>query len=224
MSCTVIIDGSEIRVKTGINLLWAALDHGIDIPNLCSLKGMPRSPASCRLCYVEIVGRSTPITACTEITDDGMVIVTDSPAVRRLRKFSFDLLLSRHQANCAVCPVNGKCELQRIAHNQHFKIREKRFSRMEPQLKEDTSHPQFNYNPNRCVLCGRCVYLCNSKGSKVLNFAYRGIDTMVSTFASMPLAKTNCNTCLECVKACPTGSFYLKSEKDISGAGTACSR
>ena len=219
MNCTVIINGSEIRVKTGINLLWAALDNGIDIPNLCSLKDMSRSPASCRLCYVEIVGRPIPITACTEITDDGMVIATDSPAIRRLRKISFDLLLSRHQANCAACPVNGKCELQHIAHAQRFRIHGKRFPRMELHLQEDASHPRFNYNPNRCVLCGRCVYVCSRQGSGVLDFAYRGINTRVSTFASMPLAKTNCNTCLECVRACPTGSFYLKPEKGISGAG-----
>lgn len=210
MNCTIIIDGSEISVKTGINLLWVALDHGIDIPNLCNVKDIPRPAASCRLCYVEIKGRPEPVTSCTETAHDGMVIVTDSVAIKRLRKFSFDLLLSHHQVNCSVCPVNGKCELQRIAHSQHFKILERRFNRMDPHIEEDKSHPQFNYNPNKCVLCGRCVYICTSKGSGVLDFAYHGINTRVSTFAGIPLAKTGCNTCLECVRVCPAGSFYLK--------------
>lgn len=215
MKCTVIIDDHEIEVKTGINLLWAALDHGIDIPNLCSMREMIRPPASCRLCYVEIAGRVSPVTSCTEVTTDGMVITTNSRAIKRLRNFSFDLLLSRHQVNCAACPVNGRCELQNIARTQRFKIRGRRFKRINAYIEEDASHPQFNYNPNRCVLCGRCVYVCSSKGSGILDFAYRGIDTRISTFAGLPLAQIGCNTCFECVKACPAGSLYLKTFKGV---------
>ena len=210
MICTIRIDDHELRVDSGASLLWTALDNGIDIPNLCCLREMPRPPASCRLCYVEIAGRPAPVTACTEVTADGMVIQTSSPQVRRLRKFNFDLLLSRHQVNCAKCPVNGKCSLQDIARSQHFKILDKHFKRIEPQLPEDTSHPQFGYNPNKCVLCGRCVYICGSRGTAVLDFACRGIDTWVSTFAGLPLAETACSACLECVRSCPAGSLYLK--------------
>ena len=213
MLCTISIDDREICVKQGSNLLLTALDNGIDIPNLCYMEGMPKPPASCRLCYVEIAGRPSPVTSCTEITVDGMVVRTSSPEIRRLRKFSFDLLLSRHRINCAVCPANKKCSLQQIARSQHFRILEKRFKRIEPAFPEDTSHPLFNFNPNRCVLCGRCVYICSSKGTGVLDFAYRGLETRVSTFAGMPLAETACNGCLECVRVCPTGSLYLKDEK-----------
>lgn len=210
MLCTISIDDREMRVKQGANLLRTAIDNGIDIPNLCYLQGMTKPPASCRLCYVEIAGRASPVTSCTEVTADGMVVRTNSPAIRRLRKFSFDLLLSRHRINCAVCPVNKKCGLQQIARSQHFRIIENRFKRIEPDLPEDTSHPLFNYDPNRCVLCGRCVYICSSTGAGVLDFAYRGIATRVSTFAGLPLAETACSGCLECVRACPSGSLYLK--------------
>jgi bidirectional [NiFe] hydrogenase diaphorase subunit len=210
MICTIRIDSRELRVASGTNLLWAALDNGIDIPNLCSLKDMPKPPASCRLCYVEIAGRPAPVTACTEVVADGMVVTSQSPEINRLRKFSFDLLLSRHHVDCGACVKNRNCSLQQIARTQHFKILSQRFKRIETLLPADTSHPQFNYDPNKCVLCGRCVYICHSRGAGVLDFAYRGIDTRVSTFAGIPLAETGCNSCLECVRACPVGSLYEK--------------
>jgi len=201
MLCTIHIDDREIRVKQGANLLLTALDNGIDIPNLCYMEGMPKPPASCRLCYVEIAGRPSPITSCTEITVDGMVVRTSSPEIRRLRKFSFDLLLSRHQINCSVCPANKKCSLQQIARSQHFRIIEKRFNRVEPLLPEDTSHPLFNFNPNRCVLCGRCVYICSSKGTGVLDFAYRGLETLPACRWLKPPATAVLNVCASALQA-----------------------
>jgi bidirectional [NiFe] hydrogenase diaphorase subunit len=210
MNCTINIDGREFKVEKGTNLLWAALDNGIEIPNLCSLKGMPRPAASCRLCYVEIEGRDSPVTACTEVAADGMAVITSIPRINRLRKFSFDLLLSRHHIDCGNCVKNRNCGLQQIAHSQHFKIISKRFKGIEPHLPIDSSHTQFTYNPNKCVLCGRCVYVCQGNGPGVLDFAYRGIDTRVSTFAGKPLAESGCNSCLECVRVCPVGSLYEK--------------
>jgi len=210
MACIIRIDGRELKVNSGANLLWTALDNGIYIPNLCSIRDRQKPAASCRLCYVEIEGRPQPVTACTECVADGMVITTDSPRIHRLRKFSFDLLLSRHHVNCNDCIKNRNCTLQQIAHAQHFKILAKRFKRIETNLPADISHAKFNFDPNKCVLCGKCVYACHQEGTGVLDFAYRGIDTRISTFTGMPLAETDCNSCLKCVSVCPTGSLYEK--------------
>ncbi len=210
MYCTITIDNREWRVKEGSNLLWIALDNGIYIPNICSLKEMSISPASCRLCLVEIDGVPAPVTACTEKTIDGMKVTTNSSKIKRLRQFSFDLLLSRHHLDCGHCIKNRRCTLQEIARHQHFKMQNKTYRKLNLNYPIDDSHPLIIFDRNKCVLCGKCVYICHEKGTGVLDFAYRGIDTRVSTFADMPLAETECNSCLNCVNICPVGSLYLK--------------
>jgi predicted molibdopterin-dependent oxidoreductase YjgC len=76
----------------------------------------------------------------------------------------------------------------------------------------DTSHPLFTYDPNKCVLCGKCVWVCNERGTGAIDFAFRGIDTKVSTFANVPLIDSNCNSCLECVEVCPVGALIHKEK------------
>lgn len=210
MICTITIDGREIKAKSGANLLWTALDNGINIPNLCSLRDIARPPASCRLCYVEITGRDNPVTSCTETVLDGMSVTTNNPQIYRLRKFSFELLMSRHTIDCGHCIKNRKCELQQIARSQHFPVLGKRFNRLATDFAIDNSHPLIIFDPNKCVLCGRCVHVCQSHGNGVLDFAHRGINTSVSTFSGIPLAESNCNACLSCTEVCPTGALYEK--------------
>jgi formate dehydrogenase major subunit/NADH-quinone oxidoreductase subunit G len=212
MACTLIIEGREIRAARGANLLWTALDNGFYIPNLCAVRGLKRPPASCRLCFVEIAGRAgAPVTACTEKVVDGMSVTLASQAVRRLRRASFNLLLSNHALDCAKCVKNKKCELQNIAAHEHFKLNDRRFHRIPAQYPVDNSHPLIIFNRNKCVLCGKCILACNESGTSVLDFAYRGLKTTVSTFALMPLAETECNSCLACASVCPVGAIYLRS-------------
>ena len=212
MACTLIIAGSEVRAARGANLLWAALDNGFYIPNLCSVRGLRRPPASCRLCFVEIAGRPRgPVTACTEKVSDGMSVTLNSPDIRRLRKTSFDLLLSNHLLDCGHCAKNRDCELQKIAAREHFKLRDRRFNNIGGKFCVDSSHPLIIFDRNKCVLCGKCIRVCHESGTSVLDFAYRGLKTAVSTFAEMPLADTECNSCLACAAACPVASIYLKS-------------
>jgi bidirectional [NiFe] hydrogenase diaphorase subunit len=212
MACSLIIDGREIRTARGANLLWTALDNGIYIPSLCAVRGLRRPPASCRLCFVEIAGRpGGPVTACTEKVYDGMSVILDSPRVRRMRRASFNLLLSNHALDCAACVKNRNCELQKIAAREHFKLKDRRFKHIGGELPIDSSHPQIIFDRNKCVLCGKCIRACNESGTSVLDFAYRGLETIVSTFAQIPLAETDCNSCLGCAAACPVGSIYLKS-------------
>jgi len=221
MLCTIIIEGKEIRVKARANLLWAALDNGFFIPNLCSIRDKEKPYASCRLCFVEIAGRREPVTSCTEKVYDGMAIKLVSPEITRLRQVAFDLLLSSHKLDCAHCVKNRNCELQKIAAAEHFKLRGRRpflnvFARppqrpRQSDLPPDTSHPLINFDRSKCVLCGRCVWACQEQGRSVLDFAYRGIKTTISTFAGLPLSETDCNSCLACTSVCPVGALYLKS-------------
>ena len=212
MACTLIIAGSEARAARGANLLWAALDNGFYIPSLCAVRGLRRPPASCRLCFVEIAGRpGGPVTACTEKVSDGMSVTLNSPGIRRLRKTAFDLLLSNHLLDCGHCVKNRVCELQKIAAREHFKLRDRRFNNIGREFPVDSSHPLIIFDRNKCVLCGKCIRACNESGTSVLDFPYRGLRTTVSTFAQMPLAETDCNSCVACAAACPVGSIYLKS-------------
>ena len=212
MVCTLIIDGREVRATRGANLLWTALDNGFYIPNLCATRGLRRPPASCRLCFVEIAGKAGgPVTACTENVCDGMSVTLTSPVIRRLRKAAFNLLLSNHSLDCARCAKNKKCEMQNIAAHEHYKLNDRRFKKIPLEYPIDTSHPLIIFDRNKCVLCGKCILACKNKGTSVLDFAYRGLNTIVSTFAQMPLAETDCNSCLACAEVCPVGSIYLRS-------------
>ena len=206
-SVTILIDGVEIKAKSGMNLLWAALDNGLYIPNLCALREIKQSAASCRLCFVEIEGRKAPVISCNEKVVDGMKVHLNTEKVKRVRGTAFELLLSNHPIECARCDKNHNCELQQIAIKTGLKLKLKRFHKLPRELPLDCSHPQFYYDPNKCVLCGRCVQICQQQGSGTLDFAFRGISTIVSTFNGMPLAEACTDSCLACVAVCPVGSL-----------------
>ena len=210
MQCMVLIDGREVKAKAGSNLLWTALDSGFYIPNLCAIRNNPKPFASCRLCFVEISGATEPVTACTVAVADGLNVTLQSAAINRLRKSSFDLLMSNHHLDCSHCDRNRKCDLQQIAHAEHFKLSNRRLKKIDMNYPVDTSHSLIVLDRNKCVLCGRCIWVCQHVGVGVLDFAYRGISTVVSTFAGAPLSETECNSCLACVAVCPVGALYLK--------------
>lgn len=159
---------------------------------------------------MEIEGRSAPVTACTEPVSDGMVIHLNTPKVKRLRNTAFELLLSHHHLDCTNCAKNRNCELQNTASRLKLKLKPKRLRRIPRTLPVDSSHALFTYDPNKCVLCGKCVWVCHQQGSGILDFAFRGIDTVVSTFSGTPLAEAGCTSCLACVHVCPVGSLVAK--------------
>ncbi|MGA7677838.1 MAG: 2Fe-2S iron-sulfur cluster-binding protein [Dehalococcoidia bacterium] len=207
---TLTIDDIKVKAKEGTNILWVALDNGLYIPNLCAIREAHPSFASCRLCFVEIEGRDAPITACTEPVSDGMVIHLNTTKVKKLRNTAFELLLSHHHLDCAHCAKNRNCELQNTASRLGLKLKSKRLRRIPRNLPVDSSHTLFTYDPNKCILCGKCVWVCLQQGSGILDFAFRGIDTIVSTFSGMPLTEVGCTSCLACVAVCPVGSLVAK--------------
>lgn len=215
-SLSLIIDGKKMRAVEGEKILWAALDNGIYIPNLCAIKEKNEPFAACRLCFVEIEGKDMPVTACTTPVTEGMVVNTKGSTALRLARTAFELLLASHPVDCAHCPKSGSCELQRIAKHLGVKLNTKRFRKILPELPIDSSSLVFTYDPNKCVLCGRCVWVCQEKlGIGAIGFAHRGFQRIVTTFADEPIGKSRCQGCGECVAVCPVGALVFKQEKEF---------
>jgi bidirectional [NiFe] hydrogenase diaphorase subunit len=205
---SLTIDGQPVTAPEGRSLLWVALDNGIYIPNLCALRDKSEPAAACRLCFVEVAGEEQPITACTEPVRAGMVVNTRGERALKLARTGLELLLASHPVDCAHCPANRACELQKIARHLGIKLNTKRFRKLLRDLPVDNSHPHFIYDPNKCVLCGRCVWVCQRHNDKnSLGLAHRGFQRRVTTFADEPMATINCGDCYDCVTVCPTGAL-----------------
>ncbi len=210
------IDGETVSAEEGEVLLWAALDAGYYIPHLCAAKEIDHHPAACRLCFVEVEGIDRPVTACTQTVQQGMKVKTRSERVDRLVRTGFELLMSTHRLDCKVCPANRKCGLQEVAKKRKVPLKPKQFDKIEPDYPVDESREDFGMNPNHCILCGKCVHVCeNVKGCRVLDFSQRGLRTVLSTFNGKPLAEQDaCDGCLKCVRVCPVGALYLKEDQE----------
>ena len=152
-----------------------------------------------------------PVTACTTPVVEGMVINTQGPKALRLSRTALELLLASHPVDCAHCSKSGSCELQKIAKHLGVKLKTKRFRKILPELPIDSSSPVFIYDPNKCVLCGRCVWICQEKlGIGEIGFAYRGFRRMVTTFGDQPMGESKCQNCREIVDVCPVGALVFK--------------
>ncbi len=207
----LIVDNKEIETEDEVTVLQACLDNKIYIPNLCYLKEMDNPPGSCRLCFVEIKGYNQPITSCTVKVKEGMEVRTNTEHVRRLQRTAFEFLLSVHHVDCKNCPANKKCELQRIAKFLHFGLKLKKLEQLEREEGVEQDHPFMEYVSNRCVLCGKCVFVCQKKNGKaMLSFAKRGLDTVISFFGEEDKAKTTCKECYACVEICPVAALIRK--------------
>ena len=215
---SLTIDDKKVEAKEGDLLLWVALDNGIYIPNLCALRERERPFAGCRLCFVEIEGYSEPVTACTEPVKEGMAVETKTDQVQQLQRTAAELIFSTHHVDCGHCGKNKNCELQKIAVHLKVKLKPKRLRLIPKNLPTDDSHPRFTYDPNKCVLCGRCVWVCGEKQKTgALNFAYRGFDMTVTTFGELPFQEGQCTQCTVCVKICPVGALLLKESQEVVG-------
>ncbi len=207
----LVIDNKEIEAKEGVNLLQAAIDNGVYIPNLCFLKEMDKPPTSCRLCFVEIEGEDKPVTSCSVNVRDGMAVRTDTPEVRRLQKTAFELLLSAHRIECKGCSANKKCELQKIAKFLRIPLKQKRIKYLEREIKAEDDHPYLKYDPFKCVMCGRCTFVCQKKhGTLFLSFAKRGLNMTISFYGETDPKSIPCGKCFACVDICPVAALTKK--------------
>ena len=207
----LIVDDREIEAKEGRTLLQACLENDIYIPNLCYLQEMEHPHASCRMCFVEIEGEEDPVASCTIQVREGLTVRTDTPIVRRLQRSALRLLLSVHEVDCAQCPANKKCELQNMAKFLEMSLKPKGLDQFltEPQI--DDAHPVLNYHPNRCVLCGKCVFVSQKwHGKPFLTFAKRGFETVISFQGEEDPSRLAQETYKACVEVCPVGAITLK--------------
>jgi len=205
------LDDKPFKVRAGEKILWAALDHGVYIPHLCAERRRKEPFGACRLCFVEVEGRDLPVLSCSEPVAEGMRVRTRSDRVDRLRRTAFELLMSHHDLDCKHCARNGSCALQHLAKTLKVSLRPKRLRRIPAEAPIDDSHPEIVLNPNRCILCGKCVWVCNqSGGSGILDFVFRGLRTRVAPFRLEPLAEFPCGDCLLCAEVCPVGALTRK--------------
>ena len=220
---TLSIDGAQIAAKPGMTVLEAALAAGIYIPHLCHHPDL-KPVGVCRLCMVEIDGGRMTLSCMTPVAE-GMAVCTESPQIDKVRRIATELLIANHYPDCLACAKNDRCELQRIARYVGIDPeRLKRLRRPERTHPVDTSNPFFQYDPNQCVLCGICVRTCNEiVGVNALDYAFRGFDTVVTTFARKPLVESVCVSCGECVVRCPVGALVPKrAEPPAREVKTTC--
>ena len=210
---TLTIDSQQLTANQGETVLQAALAAGIYIPNLCSLGDGAEPMAACRLCFVEVEGKDKPVTACTEPVTEGMAVSTTGKESMRLARRSFELLMTFHALDCGQCGKLGACELHTIARHLQASLKPKGLWKITRGLPVDDSHPRIVYDPNKCVLCGRCVAACRKRGGTGrLGFAHRSFERTVTTFGNVPLGEAGCEMCSSCADVCPTGALLPKQK------------
>ncbi len=207
------VDEREIEAQEGKSVLQACLENGIFIPNLCFMKTRQHPHASCRLCFVDIDKNDQPVTSCTEEVREGLLVRTNTLPVRRLQRSGFKLLMSAHHRDPKDCPVKSSCQLIRIAKHLKVALKSDPLELLERETDEEVDLTFFTYYPFRCVLCGKCVYICRRRnGHNLLTFAKRGFDTGIAFYGSGDPADFPCHHCGACAAACPTGALIKKSE------------
>ena len=223
----ITINEKQIEVPEGTTVLRAAEMAGIYIPRLCDHKELTPY-GGCRLCIVEVQGVRVPMASCTLPVNNGMVINTETEALKKSRKFVLSMLFSERNHFCPFCQVSGgDCELQNAAYHEemtHWPI--------QPGWNNfvvDTTHPYFVLDNNRCILCRRCVRACaEMAGNFTLSVAERGAKSMIVADTDVPLGESTCIKCGSCVQVCPTGaiidrtSAYQVHDKDLTEVKSIC--
>ena len=212
----VIINGVEVSVPKGSTILEAARIANIDIPTLCFLKDINEIGA-CRICVVELqekrgdaLGPKRIVASCVYPVTEGMVITTNSPAVIDSRKKTLQLILSTHEKKCLSCVRAENCELQKLCYDLGIE-NEDYYAGDKPEYDLDTTAAHMVRDNNKCILCRRCVAVCEAnQGVGVIGANERGFTTNVSSAFEMGLGETSCISCGQCIVNCPVGAIYEK--------------
>ena len=206
---TLTVDGQAITGTEEQTLFSAAWNAGIQIPRLCHVGGLSEVGA-CRLCMVEIEGRDKLQASCMTRVEEGLTVRTDTERLRSHRRLLVELLMAERNHVCAVCVANGNCELQDLA--ARLGVDHVRFSYRSPALSVDLSHDRFGLDHNRCILCTRCVRVCDEvEGAHTWDVAGRGVESRIISDLGTPWGSSDtCTSCGKCVEVCPTGALFDK--------------
>lgn len=211
---TITIDGKQVSVEKGLTVFQAAKAADISIPHLCYQKDF-RPSSACRICIVEVDGARTLVPSCSYPVTQGMVVRTDTPRVIKARKMVLELLLSDHPFACMTCEKSGSCKLEDYAYT--YGVRSSPYDGEQHHYPIDISNPFIGRDYNKCILCGRCVAVCNEvQGWEAIDFIGRGFSTRVGTAYDRGLRDSPCVFCGQCVQSCPVGAL---TEKKALGMG-----
>ena len=203
------IDGIQTSVPEGTTIMQAAEMMDIHIPHLCYLKGINEISA-CKVCMVEIVGREKLVTACSTKVEEGLVVVTNSPRVRKTRRTNVRLILSQHDCKCATCIRSGNCSLQSLA--ARLGIYESAFETKFVDLPWNKEFPLIR-DSKKCIQCMRCVQICDKVQSLgIWDIQNTGAHTTINTSKNEPIEKTDCTLCGQCITHCPVGALHERND------------
>ena len=208
---TLTIDGVEVGAREDQTILEVAREHNIQIPTLCWLGGLSNVGA-CRICLVEIKGVNKLLPACVTRVQEGMEVTVHSERLARYRRQILELLFAERNHVCSVCVSNGHCELQTMA--MTLGMTHVHYPYQYPNMPVDASHERFVVDHNRCILCTRCVRVCDEiEGAHTWDVMARGADCRVITDLAEPWgASESCTGCGKCVQVCPTGALSEKGK------------
>ena len=207
----LMIDGKQISVKENTTIMEAAAQNGIPIPKLCYLKGI-NEIAACRICVVELEGKEKLITSCNNVAEEGMVIYTNSPKVRRHRRTNVELILAQHDCQCVSCTRSGNCSLQSVAND--LNILDIPYKKVLEKRPWDLSFPLIR-DSSKCIKCMRCVQVCEKiQGLGVWDVEGTGSRTTVNVAGHKTIHEADCALCGQCITHCPVGALRERDDTE----------
>ncbi len=204
------IDGLKVSVPEGTTIMEAAATVGIDIPRLCFLKDINEISA-CKVCVVEIQGQNRVVTSCTTPVQEGLVVFTNSPKARSIRRTNVEFILSQHDCLCATCVRSGNCSLQKLSND--LGIYDIPFERQVVDTPWNQDFPLIR-DSKKCIKCMRCVQICDKvQALHIWDVQNTGSRTTVDVAGNMSIEDSDCSLCGQCITHCPVGA--LKERNDV---------
>lgn len=203
---TLMVNDELVSAREGQTLLSLLRELGIEIPTLCHMDGLSER-GGCRLCLIEVEGTNRLLASCVTAVQEGMVVRTHNPRLIEYRRMILEMLFAERNHVCAACVMNGNCELQ--ANAADIGMDHVRYDYLHPDLPLDASHERFVLDHNRCILCTRCVRVCDEiEGAHVWDVMGRGVNSRIIADLNQPWGNSQaCTSCGKCVQVCPTGAL-----------------
>ncbi|MGD1033136.1 MAG: bidirectional hydrogenase complex protein HoxU [Candidatus Dormibacteria bacterium] len=206
---TLVIEGQDVAGPAGRTILQVANENGVAIPTLCHLEGLS-DVGACRLCMVEVEGQRKLLPACVTTIEEGMKVTVNSDRLMAYRRRIVELLFTERNHVCSVCVADRNCELQDLS--VEFGLTHFELPQLHPKASVDATHERFGIDHNRCILCTRCVRVCDEvEGAHTWDVMGRGTEARIITDMGTPWGQSaTCTSCGKCVQVCPTGALFEK--------------